>query len=148
MATRPSRWGTVKMLIGFQVKLALDGLKDLVLSPLATAAALVGVLFERERPARHLQRVLRLGRRYDEWLDLFGAADDDPDAPARDGQTLDQHLAQLGRMISEQSRRGALSERNSKALEQALRTLERAAAPASRTAPADAASSPSPDAGE
>ena len=76
MSTRKrSAWVILRDLAIFQVKLALDGLKDVVLSPLSLAAAVVGVLLPGARPGRLFYAVLRLGERFDRWLSLFGAAE-------------------------------------------------------------------------
>ena len=59
----------------FQFKLMLDGLKDVTLSPVAIAAATADVVFPGERVGHRFYAVMRLGERFDRWLNLFGAAD-------------------------------------------------------------------------
>jgi hypothetical protein len=66
----------------FQVKLALDGAKDIVLMPLSLLAAGVDVLFPGPRPGHRFYAVIRIGEKYDRWLNLFGAASE---ADARRG---------------------------------------------------------------
>ena len=56
----------------FQFKLALDGLRDVVLVPVSLMAALMGLLFGGDKPADYFQRVLRFGRRTEFWINLFG----------------------------------------------------------------------------
>lgn len=70
-----SRWVIIRDLLIFQLKLALDGLIDLMLSPLSIAAAVVEVIFGGERRGRLFYWVLRLGERADLWLNLYGASD-------------------------------------------------------------------------
>lgn len=62
-------------LIIFQLKLLLDGLKDIVLSPLAVGAVALDILAPGDRTGRSFYAVMRLGERFDRWLNLFGAAD-------------------------------------------------------------------------
>lgn len=57
----------------FQVKLAMDGLRDLLLSPLSLLAALLGAVTDFERPGRYFYSILRIGRRSDRWIGLFTA---------------------------------------------------------------------------
>jgi hypothetical protein len=64
----------IRDLMIFQLKLWMDGLKDLVLMPLSLAAAAADLLIGPGRNGPRLYRVLRLGERYDLWLNLFGAA--------------------------------------------------------------------------
>jgi hypothetical protein len=68
----PSRGAIVCEALIFQIKLTLDGLKDIVLAPLSIAAAVLDLLRGDEGP-HHLNQVLRLGHRFDHWLDLYGA---------------------------------------------------------------------------
>lgn len=59
-------------LIIFQVKLLLDGLKDVVLSPLAIAAVLWDLVPSRNAPrGRAFYQVLKVGERFDLWLNLY-----------------------------------------------------------------------------
>lgn len=55
----------------FQLKLWLDGIKDLVLSPLSIFAALADMVFGRPDKGYRLYRVMRAGERYDLWLNLY-----------------------------------------------------------------------------
>lgn len=59
----------------FQVKLVLDGAKDIVLSPLSLTAAVLDVVFPGDEPGRRFYAVMRVGERFDRWLSLFGAAE-------------------------------------------------------------------------
>lgn len=71
---RISRGTLLRDLVIFQVKLMLDGLKDVVLSPLSAGAGFIAILAGGEsRWARMFYRVMRIGERYDLWLNLFGA---------------------------------------------------------------------------
>lgn len=73
--TARTRWVLLRDLAIFLGKLALDGAKDIVLSPLAIAAATVDVLFPGDRPGRLFYGVLRAGERFDRWLSLFSASE-------------------------------------------------------------------------
>lgn len=70
-----TRWVILRDLMIFQIKLVLDGAKDIVLSPLSLMAAALDVLFPGDQPGRRFYAVMRVGERFDRWLSLFGAAD-------------------------------------------------------------------------
>lgn len=70
-----TRWVILRDLVIFQVKLALDGLKDLVLAPASLGAALFDILFPGSTPGSRFYAVMRMGERFDRWLSLFAAAD-------------------------------------------------------------------------
>lgn len=59
----------------FQVKLVLDGLKDVVLMPLTLGAAAIDIVFPGARPGHRFYLVMALGERFDRWLNLFSASD-------------------------------------------------------------------------
>ncbi|MGD8418189.1 MAG: hypothetical protein PVH91_14110 [Pseudomonadales bacterium] len=56
----------------FQFKLAADGLRDLLLVPLTIASAVLGLIAGGDDPHRYFRDVLRLGRRSELWINLFG----------------------------------------------------------------------------
>ena len=71
-----SRATIFRDLLIFQVKLALDGLKDVVLAPLSVVAAAVPLAFGPSKDrARMFYGLLRIGERFDLWLNLFGAVE-------------------------------------------------------------------------
>jgi hypothetical protein len=69
------KWVVLRDLMIFQVKLAMDGLKDLVLMPVSTAAAVADIFFPGPRVGHRFYAVLTVGEKYDRWLNLFGAAE-------------------------------------------------------------------------
>jgi hypothetical protein len=71
---RRTRVVVLRDLAIFQLKLFLDGAKDIVLSPLAIGAAAADVFFPGRKPGHRFYAVLRLGERLDSWLNLYGAA--------------------------------------------------------------------------
>lgn len=74
MTLTRARYVLIRDLAIFQVKLAMDGVKDLVLMPLSIAAAAADILFPGTRPGHRFYGVMMVGERFDRWLNLFGAA--------------------------------------------------------------------------
>jgi hypothetical protein len=74
-ATRQERNVVIRDLLIFQLKLVLDSAKDIVLSPLAIAAAAADILFPTDRVGKRFYHVMRVGERFDRWLSLFGMAE-------------------------------------------------------------------------
>jgi hypothetical protein len=71
----PDRKVVLRDLLIFQLKLALDGVKDMVLSPLAIGATVLDFFAGPGPHGPRLYGVLRLGERFDLWLNLYGAAE-------------------------------------------------------------------------
>lgn len=65
----------VRDLVIFQIKLALDGVKDLVLAPVSIVAAAADIVFPGEKRGHRFYRVMVMGEKFDRWLNLFGAAE-------------------------------------------------------------------------
>jgi hypothetical protein len=70
---RPRARVLLRDLAIFQLKLVMDGFKDLFLTHLAFGAALLDLL-ARRRPATRFYSVVRASERFDLWLNLHGAA--------------------------------------------------------------------------
>jgi len=61
----------VRRLFWFQLKLALDALRDLLFSPVSFVAFFLDVLFRPERSRSFTHRLMALGRRSDRLINLF-----------------------------------------------------------------------------
>ena len=55
-----------------QIKLLADGLRDAVLIPVSLIATLIGLLRGGDQADREYRRVIKLGRRSERWINLFG----------------------------------------------------------------------------
>jgi hypothetical protein len=73
----PSRWQIARDVSMFQLKLFLDGLKDILLAPLSLIAALWGIIGMSRQSRRALYTVMRMGKGFDDWVDLYGRAGPD-----------------------------------------------------------------------
>lgn len=67
-----SRWRLARDLGVFEVKLAIDGVKDLILAPLALAAVVADLVMPAESRGVFLRAVIRIGERFEAWLNLYG----------------------------------------------------------------------------
>jgi len=124
-ASASARWPLIWAVAMFQLKLVVDGLKDIALFPLSLAAAAID-LIAGNRPERGLfAMVLRAGRGFDEWVDLFAAADSKNQAVAGP-RGLDAHVHQLEQFVSDASKRKDLTDRARQAMDDALLALQRA----------------------
>jgi hypothetical protein len=64
----------VRRTVFFQFRLAADGLRDLLLSPICVIAALLGLL-RPDNPSWALDRLMKFGRSSDRWINLFEQED-------------------------------------------------------------------------
>jgi hypothetical protein len=114
------RGALLRRLVVFQIKLALDGLRDLLLSPVSVVAVVVGIVAGGDAPDRPFRRLLAFGRRTDRWIDLFethgdpaageaasGDADgDDPPPPPDPRRSASSIIDSVERIVREEVARG------------------------------------------
>jgi len=105
---RPSKGIIVRDLLLFQMKLWLDGFKDIVLSPISVVAAALDMLRGSERSSL-FYRTLQLGEGFDQWLNLYGAAQRAPTRSSGlvgdDGDEMTRPLEVWGRRAESPSTR-------------------------------------------
>jgi hypothetical protein len=71
-ANRNPRIELIRETAVLQIKLLVDGVRDAILIPLSLVAALIGVLRGGADCDREFRRVIKLGRRSERWINLFG----------------------------------------------------------------------------
>ncbi len=87
-----------------QIKLLADGFRDAFLIPVSLIAALVGLLRGGEEPDREYRRVIKLGRRSERWINLFGHQR--PLGKSHPAGSLDKMLGQVESTVVEKYNKG------------------------------------------
>ena len=102
----PNHWQLIRDVAVFQLKLALDGVRDVVLLPVSLAAAVLGLLFSADNPGKYFNRLLDLGRKSDVWINLFGASEhyQSEQAPP----SSDAYVQKLEEMLINEYKRGGV----------------------------------------
>jgi hypothetical protein len=97
-AEAPTRREILRDVAVFQVKLWVEGVKDVVLIPLSLGAALVDLVLRRRGGRGALYAVMRLGDRFEQWVDLYGPLGRGPDStlapPPPSGQPRDPNAGE------------------------------------------------------
>ncbi len=68
----PTNAALFKLLLVFQIRLLLDGLRDVVLSPVSLLAVLLDLLSSRNRRGQYFEMLCYWGHKSDQWINLFG----------------------------------------------------------------------------
>lgn len=97
------RWRLIRDAMVFQGKLLLDGARDFLLGPIALLASIIGLLSDREHPRRFFDEVIRLGRRSERWINLFGDKED------RASSRVDNLVAHLEEALRQQVEKGGMT---------------------------------------
>ncbi len=105
-----------------QVKLLADGARDAVLIPLSIIAALVGLARRGDDPDREFRSVIKLGRRTERWINLFGHQR--PLGKAHPAGSLDTLLERVEKVVIDQYSRAHSTAEAREAISRALRPTE------------------------
>jgi hypothetical protein len=109
------RWRLIRDALLLQPKVVLEGLKDVLLGPVALLAAVLDLVRgERPHGRRAFYEVLRFGRAFERWLNLYGALPPEG-APAkspvpREGG-IDGYFGKIERALIEEHQRGGVTAR-------------------------------------
>ncbi len=71
---------SLRCLIIFQLKLAADALRDLIMSPISIICFLLDVVFKPDEKDSHYSQLMEFGRKTDRWINLFEEHSEEQDA--------------------------------------------------------------------
>lgn len=97
----PGYWALIGDVIVFQFKLGIDGLRDVLLSPLSIGTAIFGMVTSPGDPGRHFRSLLREGHKTDTWINLFGASEPEK-------ASSDDYLRKLEDLVVREYEKGGL----------------------------------------
>lgn len=78
---KPPRSEVIRDTLVLQLKLIVDGLRDLLLMPLVIMATILGLILHSHNPGRYLYRLLSFGKASEKWIGLFDEAQKDAMSP-------------------------------------------------------------------
>ena len=119
-----------------QLKLIADGFRDALLIPVSIIATLAGLLRGGEDCDAEFQRVIKLGRRSERWINLFGQQKPLGRQGGSAGQ-MDRIIDQVEAVVTEQYRKGRSNAEARKAVRDAMDASrdDKATPPAGKTPP-------------
>lgn len=124
------RWTLIRDVAVLQVKLVVDGLRDLILVPLSLVAGIVSLVSgENGVPGTHFYRLLSIGKQSEHWINLFGAltnAPPDLEQPTPFPEAdMDEIVGKIEAFVVREEKRGGMTAQARKRLEKALDSLQR-----------------------
>jgi len=123
------RWALIRDVAVFQVKLIVDGLRDLVLVPVSLVAGFISLLKGGAGPGPEFYDLLRFGRRSERWINLFGAANQVHGPESQDDQfpadDMDEIVSRLESFVVDEYNKGGVTAQAKQRLDQALNRLSR-----------------------
>lgn len=121
----PSRWILIRDVAVFQLKLFLDGMRDAALIPISLFIALLDLLGVGPRPGRQFYLLLKLGRRTEYWINLFGAAKQAEALAPTPRPGVDALVDRLEHLVVQEYERGGITASTKDAVDRALDGLTR-----------------------
>jgi len=102
-----------------QLKLLADGFRDALLIPISIVATLIGLLRGGEDCGLEYRRVIKLGRRSERWINLFGQQK--PLGRSNPVGQVDSIIDQVESVVTDQYKKGRSAAETRKAVRKALR---------------------------
>ena len=127
---RAERWVLLRDLGVLQVKLIVDGLRDLVLVPLSLVAGIVSLASSKDnRPGPQFYHLLAWGKQSEVWINLFGAVKNSPEKieqpqPFGD-QDIDDIVGRLESFVVDEVKRGGVTTQAKERLDKILDAVQR-----------------------
>ncbi len=125
----PNRWELLRDVTVFQLKLAIDGFRDLLLVPISLIAVLVDLVTPTHRAGQHFYEVVLLGRRSEKWINLFGAANrvsrGHETGLYQDQPRLDDLVSKMENMVVEQYEKGSVTASAKNAIDKVLDSVHK-----------------------
>jgi hypothetical protein len=116
------RGDLVRNTVVFQLKLMVDGFRDLVLLPVSLIATIIGLLRGGDEPEREFQQVIQIGRQSEEWINLFGNHDVAEGSNAI--ASIDSLFVKVEETLKQEYKTGGISERVQTEINKALQITQ------------------------
>jgi hypothetical protein len=134
----PDRWTLIRDILVLQLKLVFDGLRDLILVPISFFVGTLSLLKGGPDRGREFYQLLRMGRRSERWINLFGAAERvygpsiaNDRFPAED---IDEIVSRVESFVVDEYRQGGVTRQAKDQLDRALSSLHKMASRRRNTA--------------
>ena len=124
------RWTLIRDVAVLQLKLLVDGLRDLLLVPASLIAGAWSLVDgEAGKPGAHFYRLLSLGKQSERWINLFGALNNGPagfaEANHMGDADIDRLLSRIEAFVVEEHRRGGVTAQARARIDRVLDALQR-----------------------
>ena len=127
----PDRWTLIRDILVLQIKLIVDGLRDVILVPVSLIVGIVSLLKAGNASGSEFYELLRVGRRSEHWINLFGAAERVyGQAMAADrfpAESMDEMVSRVEGFVVDEYQRGGVTRQAKDRIDRALTSLHKMA---------------------
>ena len=126
----PDRWTLIRDIAVLQVKLIVDGFRDLVLVPASLIAGIASLVTgTKERPGPQFYQLIGVGKQSERWIDLFKAYENAPDEVKEEYSfgvaNMDEIVDRFESFVVEEYQRGGVTKQAKERIDQALNAIQR-----------------------
>jgi len=127
---RPSTWTLIRDVAVLQVKLIVDGLRDLVLVPAPLIAGVVSLLkSEGGKPGPQFYTMVGIGKQSERWINLFGAFENAPPETVEKNHfgdsDIDQIVSRMESFVVDEYKRGGITAQAKERIDKAIDAMQR-----------------------
>ncbi|MGI9202881.1 MAG: hypothetical protein ACR2Q3_02655 [Woeseiaceae bacterium] len=130
-AEETGRWVVIRDIGVLQVKLIVDGLRDLILVPVSLVMGVISLTRSGEDTGSEFYELLRLGKRSERWINLFGAAEkgrrQEEEPEPFPGEDIDAMVSRVENFVVDEYRRGGVTKQAKEHLDKAIDSLHKLA---------------------
>ena len=125
-----ARWRLLRDLGVLQVKLLVDGLRDLILLPASLIAGIISIMQSVDgKPGPQFYQLLAWGKESEIWINLFGAVSNSPEEiepPSGFGaRAIDDIVGRLETVVVDEVKRGGVTTQAKERLDKILNAVQR-----------------------
>ena len=124
------RWTLIRDIGVLQVKLVVDGLRDIVLVPASLIAGIISLATSTDgKPGTQFYRLLAWGKESEHWINLFGAVKNSPESIQQSAsfgdRDIDDIVGRLETLVVDEVNRGGMTSQAKARLEKILDAMQR-----------------------
>jgi hypothetical protein len=123
-------WTLIRDVAVLQVKLLVDGARDLILVPASLIAGIVSIAKSQDgKPGPQFYRLVGIGKQSERWINLFGAFDNAPPEVVEEnhfGDTdMDQIVSRMESFVVDEYQRGGITAQAKDRIDKALDAMQK-----------------------
>jgi len=128
--SRPPLWTLIRDIAVLQVKLVVDGLRDVILVPASLVAGIISVSKTKDGvPGTEFYRLIDAGRQSEHWINLFGAYKNAPPEVAERNHfgdaDIDDIVSRVESFVVDEYKRGGVTAQARDRMHKAMDALRR-----------------------
>jgi len=126
----PDRWTLLRDLAVLQVKLLVDGFRDLVLVPASLIAGIISLVKgTKDRPGPQFYQLIGVGKQSEVWINLFKAYEHAPPEVKQEYSfgvaNMDEIVDKFESFVVDEYRRGGVTRQAKERIDKALNAIQR-----------------------